>query len=284
MLPILINLGPIQIRSFGVFLVLAFLLGTFILWREGQKQGYNEEKLLDMAVVSIFSGFIGARVYYVLTNWVYYSGRLSDAFKFWEGGLAFHGALLGGGIGVWWFTRRNKWPFLQVADFASLAVLLGEIIGKIGSFLNGDDYGLPSKLPWAVQIPGVIGLRHPSPIYELIVLLIIYIFLLKKYRVKERSGGIFFSFLTSLGVGRLITEVFRDNPTFIVGLKEGFWGGGALVLLGALGLYWYYKPDVKSELRLLMSRLGGLEVVNTLKKRVAPLNQFLKERHAKDKN
>lgn len=284
MLPILINLGPIQIRSFGVFLVLAFLLATFVLWREGQKQGYNEEKLLDLALISIFSGFIGARVYYVLTNWAYYSGRFGDAFKFWEGGLAFHGALLGGFLGVWWFTRRNKWPFLQVADFASLAVLLGEIIGKIGSLLNGDDYGLQSKLPWAIQIPGVIGQRHPSPIYEAIILLIIYIFLLKKYRVKERSGGIFFSFLTSLGVGRLVTEIFRDNPTFILGLKEGFWGGSVLVLLGASGLYWFYSQGVKSEIKALLERLNNLEIIVTLKKRVAPLNQFLKEKHAQDKN
>lgn len=284
MLPILIDLGPIQIRSFGVFLVLAFLLATFVLWREGQKQGYNEEKLLDLALISIFSGFIGARVYYVLTNWVYYSGRFGDAFKFWEGGLAFHGALLGGFVGVWGFTRRNKWPFLQVADFASLAVLLGEIVGKIGSLLNGDDYGLQSKLPWAMQIPGVIGRRHPSPIYEAIILLIIYIFLLKKYRVKERSGGIFFSFLTSLGVGRLVSEIFRDNPTYILGLKEGFWGGSVLVLLGSSGLYWFYRQGVKSEIKALLERLNNLEIIVTLKKRVAPLNQFLKEKHAKDKN
>lgn len=252
MLPVLISLGPIQIRSFGVFLVLAFLLGTFIVWKEGQRQGYNEEKLLDLSVTTIITGFLGARLYFVLTNLDYYSTRTGSIYKFWEGGLSFHGALIGGLIGFWWFTRRNKWPFLQVADFSSLAVLLGGFVGKIGSFLNGDDYGIASQLPWAMKFPGVIGSRHPSPIYEAALLLIIYTFLLKKYRLKERSGGIFFSFLLLLGVGRFLSEFFRDNPTYIFGVKEGFWGASLLVLVGSGGLYWFYGRNWKEDLSTIV--------------------------------
>src|SRR3989338_1305463 len=223
MFPILINLGPIQIRSYGIFLVLAFLVGTFLLWREGKKQGYNEDKLFDLSVLCILTGFVGSSLYYILINWGYYSARLSSVLKIWEGGLSLDGALIGGFIGLWWFNQRNKWPFFQVADFAVLAASLGIIVGKFGSFLNGDDYGLPSNLPWAVQIPGVIGKRHPSPIYEALVLLIIYNFLLRKYRAKQKSGGIFLSFVLLLGVSRFVTEIFRDNPTYLFGLKEGYW-------------------------------------------------------------
>lgn len=244
MLPILINLGPIQIRSYGVFLVLAFLAGTFILWREGQKQGYNEEKLLDLSVTTILSGFLGARIYHVIANWGDYADRFSAIFKVWEGGLSFHGALIGGFVGLWYFTRKNKWPFLQVADFGVLALSLGIIIGKIGSFLNGDDYGVVSNLPFSVHIPGIIGQRHPSPIYEMILTTLIYLYLLRQYRAKEKSGGVFYTFLLLSGLARFFTELFRDNHTLILNMKEGFWGASVLAIIGFMGLYWFYRSTV----------------------------------------
>lgn len=267
MLPVLVSLGPIQIRSYGVFLVLAFLVGTFIIWREGQKQGYNEEKLLDLSVTVILSGLLGSRLYYVTTNFGYYKDRFGAVLKIWEGGLSFHGALIGGILGFWWFVRKNKWPILQVADFGSLALLLGMVVGKIGSLLNGDDYGVTSSLPWAIQIPGVIGKRHPSPIYEIILILVIYFYLLKRYRVKERSGGVFYSCLALLGVARIFTEFFRDNPTHILNLKEGFWGGSILATVGFTGLYWFYKSSVPGEkvFKSILDRGGkGLSIASDI--------------------
>ncbi|OGY27528.1 MAG: prolipoprotein diacylglyceryl transferase [Candidatus Woykebacteria bacterium RIFCSPHIGHO2_12_FULL_43_10] len=262
-MPILINLGPIQIRSYGVFLVLAFLAGTFILWREGQKQGYNEEKLLDLSVTTIIFGFLGARVYQVITNWSDYADRFSSVFKVWEGGLSLHGALIGGFVGLWWFTKKNKWPLLQVADFGVLALSLGIIIGKIGSFLNGDDYGVVSNLPFAVHIPGIIGRRHPSPIYELILMFFIYLYLLRYYRAKSKSGGVFYIFLLLSGLARIFTELFRDNRTLILNMKEGFWGGAVLAIIGLLGLYWFYKSTVLGA-QELKSVLGKSEVIRDI--------------------
>lgn len=265
MLPVLISLGPIQIRTYGFILVLSFLVGTFILWREGQKQGYNEDKLLDLSLTLIISGFVGSRIYYVVTNWGYYSTRMSQILQFWQGGLSLHGAIIGGVIALWWFCRKNKWPFLQVADFVTLGTMLGLIVGKLGSFLNGDDYGTVSQLPWAVSIPGVIGKRHPSPIYEAILAFLVYYFLLKKYRTKEKSGGIFYSALILLGISRLFLEFFRDNQTYILRLKEGFWGGVVLVLVGAAGLYWFYNRSANFD-----------HFVNRLKTVTQFLNRFRK--------
>ncbi len=257
MIPILISIGPIQVYTLGVFLVLAFLCGTFVLWREGVKSGYNEDKLMDLAVWVIFWGWIGARAYYVLSNWGVYSSDITSILRVWEGGLSFHGALIGGIVSLWWFVRKNKWPFLQVADFATLSTLLGMMIGKIGSFLNGDDYGVTTNLPWAVQIPGVVGRRHPSPIYEAVILFVIYNFLLSKYRKKERSGGIFYSFLLLLGISRIFTEFFRDNKTHIWGIKEGFWAGVILVILGATQLYWFYKKGLGSDQSTIIDKILG---------------------------
>src|SRR3989344_8722266 len=116
MYPILFNLGPIVIRSYGLFLVLAFILGTYVVWKEGKRGGYNEEKLLDFSVITLISALIGARLYYILLNPASFLDDPLKSFYFWQGGFGFHGALIGGGIGGVFFVKRVKWPFFQIAD------------------------------------------------------------------------------------------------------------------------------------------------------------------------
>src|SRR4030067_2470800 len=94
MLPILFKIGPITIYSFGFFLVLAYLAAAFILWREGKRQGYNEEKLLDLSVISLIAAITGARFYFVLLNWDLFRESPVSSLFFWQGGFAYHGALV----------------------------------------------------------------------------------------------------------------------------------------------------------------------------------------------
>lgn len=200
MLPILFKLGPITIYSFGFFLALAYFFGSFILWREGRKQGYNEEKLLDLSIIGLVASLLGGRAYYVLLNWGLFKDDPTTAVYFWQGGLAFHGSLLLAIIIGLVFVKLWKWPFFQVADIASLSATAALVVGKLGAFLAGVDFGKNTDLPWGVIFPGLVGNRHPVQIYEavayLLLLLILYVLYLRNLSsTNMRSGKVFFTFL-----------------------------------------------------------------------------------------
>src|SRR3989344_4656347 len=137
MYPIIFRLGPVTVYSLGVFLVTAYLLATFIFWKEGKKQGYQEEKLLDLSLISLVSAFMGGRLLFVLTHSELFRGNLSSIFAFWEGGLTFYGALSGVLIASYLTCRKWKWPLLQIADFGALSALAAYILVKIGAFFAG---------------------------------------------------------------------------------------------------------------------------------------------------
>src|SRR5258708_6619194 len=131
MYPILFNLGPLTIRSYGLFLVLAFVFGSYIIWKEGKRGGYNEEKLLDFAVIILVFSLIGARLYYILLNPTAFLEEPLKSIYLWQGGFAFHGALIGAIIGGYIYTKRVKWPFYQIADMSVIATSLASAIAKV---------------------------------------------------------------------------------------------------------------------------------------------------------
>src|SRR3989304_9511047 len=147
MLPILFKAGPITVYSYGFFLVLAYFAATFILWREGKRQGYNEEKLLDLSVISLISALIGGRIYYVILNSEFFTEDPGSILAFWQGGFAFHGSLITVLLVGTYFIQRWKWSFFQIADIASISAAAAMVLGKIGTFLAGVDFGRSSSLP-----------------------------------------------------------------------------------------------------------------------------------------
>jgi len=134
MYPILLELGPIQIYTYGVFLALAFYFSVRWAVRSGGTLGIPEEKILNLAIVSILSAIVGARFTYVVVYWQKFQGGFLDVFKIWNGGLVFYGGLIGGVLGgvlYWWWKKENV---LAMADCAAMAVSLGQGIGRIGCF------------------------------------------------------------------------------------------------------------------------------------------------------
>jgi prolipoprotein diacylglyceryl transferase len=260
MYPILFNLGPIVIRSYGLFLVLAFVLGTYIIWKEGKRGGYNEEKLLDFAVVTLIVALIGSRLYYVLLN---PAGFLEEPLRIlyvWQGGFAFHGALLGAIIGGWYFCKKVKWPFWQIADLSVIAASLAAAVAKVGAFLAGSDFGTPTSMPWGVSMIGQLGARHPTQLYEALFFLILFFTLRALDRQKKRSGGIFFFFILFVGLGRWFFEFFRGDSTYLVGIRVGQLVSVVLVVIGLFGLYYFSRRDWKSDLREVISRYERLKL------------------------
>ena len=153
MYPLILDLGFIQLRSYGLALAFAFLMGILLASYRGKKVGLNPDLILDLSVYIIISSIIGARTYFVVTHWHLYSGDLLNVFKVWEGGLSVQGGVILSVIVSYFYVKRVQIDFFQLADVMIPCVALGQMIGRIGCFLNGCCYGKPCDLPWGVSFP-----------------------------------------------------------------------------------------------------------------------------------
>ncbi|MEA3356198.1 MAG: prolipoprotein diacylglyceryl transferase [Candidatus Bipolaricaulota bacterium] len=196
MQPILVRVGPIVIRYYGLMYVIAILTGFFLVYSElkrkriaigkGTEGGYmSADGLIDLLLWGIPAAIIGARAYYVAFQWGHYCDHPWDILKVWEGGLAIHGGLIGGGIAVYLFCRVKNVPFWKLADVLVPSLILGQAIGRIGNFMNGDAYGLPTTLPWGIHFPASSPAgraypslaTHPTMLYEAILNVAIFFYL-----------------------------------------------------------------------------------------------------------
>ena len=154
MLPILFSIGPIKIYSYGFFISLAFLVGSFVVWKRAKEEAYDEEKIFDALVLTVLFALLGARGYFILLNFQNFGFNfLKWIWLTRYAGLCFHGGLLGGILGLFLFTRREKWDFWQTADIAVFGLVLGQAIGRIGCFLNGCCFGVPTGSIFGIRFP-----------------------------------------------------------------------------------------------------------------------------------
>lgn len=224
MWPILLSLGPIKIYSFGLFLLLAVIIGSFVIWREGRNKKFDEEKLIDLLINEAIFGLIGARIYFLIFHFQDFGVNI---FKwlliFHFPGLDYIGMLFGGLVGLWFFSRRQELSFWQLGDMIVLGVAIGESIGRIGAFFSGTAYGIISNLPWVVPITGLVGKRHPVQIYEAILALIIFICLFKlnkSFETKKFTSGLILLFyFLFFGISRFLVEFLRDDSIYFSGWR-----------------------------------------------------------------
>lgn len=232
----------------------AYIVGTFIFWREGRRQGYQSEKLLDLSLLSLIAALVGGRLYGFLFD-------LGSAFDdplsllaFWRGDLHFFGALFGViSVGLV-FTRRWKWTTLQVADFSFLAALVALIFAKTGAFLAGVEYGTASSLPWATQASSLLGESHPVQLYEAGYAVLLFVIFKKVYEdnLKEReikSGKVFLQGLFFLSSGRFVFELFRADSIYIFGMKSAQIVSLLVALVSLFTLYYLNLRNLKEDLR-----------------------------------
>jgi len=137
MLTVLFRLGPLTFYSFGVFLSLAILVGSFLVWREGKREGFSPEKILDLVLVSLVGGVVGGRIFFILSNWRHFSGSPWMLLHFWGGNLVWYGALVSGFGAGYWLVRRNNWSVFKIGDIVAPALALGQAIGYLGCLFSG---------------------------------------------------------------------------------------------------------------------------------------------------
>jgi phosphatidylglycerol---prolipoprotein diacylglyceryl transferase len=209
-----VQIGPLQLQTFGLLLALAFLASGALLHLRLKELGRPTDWAYEGLFFAAVGGLVGARVDYLLQNRGELSGgALEHVFSF--TGLVFFGGLLGGAVAVLAWGRWRRIPWAELFDLGAPAMMLGQAIGRIGCQIAGDgDYGLPSDLPWAMAYPeGTVPTSetvHPTPIYETL-LLGLGAFALWRLRGRFRPGTLFALYLLLAGAERLLVETIRRN-------------------------------------------------------------------------
>ncbi|STX37002.1 prolipoprotein diacylglyceryl transferase [Legionella feeleii] len=213
--PVAFSLGPIKVHWYG----LMYLAGFFIAWLLAHLRvklyhlDWTSEQISDLIFYSALGVIIGGRLGYMLFyNTQHLFTRPWDLLKLWEGGMSFHGGLLGVAVAIFLFARKVKKPFVEITDFLAPLVPLGLAAGRIGNFINGELWGRVTDVPWAIVFPHSDGQpRHPSQLYEFgLEGLALFIFLWW-YAAKPRpKGAISAMFLIGYAICRLIAECFRQ--------------------------------------------------------------------------
>ncbi|RMF69424.1 MAG: prolipoprotein diacylglyceryl transferase [Calditrichaeota bacterium] len=236
MIPQLFKIGPLTINSFGVMAMLAFLVPTLLLRKEVARKGLNPDLANGIAIAAMIGGFLGARIYYIIERWHLFLQHPAD-YIFTGAGLVWYGGLFGGFIAATWYIHKNNVSIPLICDLMAPLLALGQAFGRMGCLLSGDgDYGPPADVPWAMSFPrGIIPTSqrvHPTPIYDMLILLGIFTFLWK-IRKREMPTGFKFSlYLILLGAGRIFTEFYRNTPKVLWGLTMAQWISIALILIG----------------------------------------------------
>lgn len=239
--PIAFSIGPITVYWYGILISLAILLGANIALREAEKQGLNTEHFFNLILVILPAAFIGARLYYVIFNWDYYSHNPWEIPATWHGGLAIHGGIIGGILGGLFLLRRYHLNFWQVADVVAPSLVLGQAIGRWGNFFNQEAYGYqvdPAELPWAMYIDEAY--RHPTFLYESLWDLLIFAFLIwLRKRKGLRWGDVALSYVVLYSLGRYFIEGLRTDSLMLMGSLRVAQVVSILGVVGGLGILFY---------------------------------------------
>jgi phosphatidylglycerol:prolipoprotein diacylglycerol transferase len=250
MIPELFKIGPITINSFGVMAMMAFLVPTLLLRKEVERIGQHPDLANSIAIAAMIGGFLGARIYYIVERWDSFLANPTD-YIFTGAGLVWYGGLLGGFAAATWFVHRKKISVPLICDIMAPLLALGQTFGRMGCLLSGDgDYGPPTDVPWAMAFPdGIIPTTervHPTPIYDMIILLSIFAFLWSIRKRELPHGFKFGLYLVLIGGGRIFTEFYRTTSKVFLGLTVAQLISVGLIAIGG-GMMIYLNQKSRSK-------------------------------------
>jgi len=242
-----IDVGPFRVHFYALFILTGIVIATILADLRLKRRGTPAGTFLDIALWAVPLGILGGRFFHVLTHprdYFYQGADLLDVFKIWEGGLAIYGALILGAVGVLIGARKAGVRFLSVADAVAPGILLAQGIGRLGNYFNQELFGLPTELPWGLEIPAnnpaypnglPEGLTfHPTFLYEMIWNItgaIALIWLGNK--LKLQWGKIFALYLIVYSTGRVWIESIRIDPSeIILGLRVNIWSALIGIAIG----------------------------------------------------
>jgi len=249
--PILLQFAGLTIRWYGLLLAVAALGGYGLILRLADTNRLSRGHVDRLFFFVLVAGFVGARLYHVLNELPFYLDHPLNSIKIWQGGLALHGGLIGGGLTVLWYARRYKLNFLWLADMLAPALVLGQAIGRWGNYFNQELFGRPTNLPWGIPIdPNLVPHEfagatsfHPTFLYEsLWNLSILLIFVVIHQRRRQTDsiihGTIFFLYLILYSIGRIGTELLRiDTTPVLVGIRLPILVSSLLIVVSCACLF-----------------------------------------------
>lgn len=218
--PVIANIGPLQIRYYGLVYAFGFLAVYLFLRYKKEDIKLKPEEIDSLMIYMVAGMMIGARTLHFIVNdpAIFFKDPL-EFFRIWHGGMAFFGALLGAVGGSWLFLKNKKTDILIIFDMVVIPVSFALTLGRIANFLNGELVGTVTSVPWCVNFAGHLGCRHPYQLYaafsHLLLFGITYTVLKWQYREKLGNGIVFASFLIGYGYLRFLTDFWRENPRFL---------------------------------------------------------------------
>ncbi|MDI7251665.1 prolipoprotein diacylglyceryl transferase [Candidatus Solincola sp.] len=245
MRPVLFHIGSFPVYSYGVFLFLAFLAGVLVAGRELRRKRLDGSAIYPVGAVAAVSGVLGARLFYVLGHWREFSPDWLSAFDLNMRGLVFYGGLALAVPACALTVRRMGLPAGKVADAVGLTLPLSLAVARVGCFLNGCCGGKPSRLPWAVTFPGSSTAVHPTQLYELLLDLALFFFLLRLRKSVAGDWDLFLLAVGGYGVVRFLNEFFRYHAESSAGIFFQVTSVAAAVIF--LSLVWYRERRARRE-------------------------------------
>ncbi len=274
MIPVLFKIGPISVYSFGLMMGIAFIVANYFFAREMRRRGMSEESAGAITLIALVAGVAGSKLFSLIENFkAFISNPMDEIFS--AAGLTFYGGLILATLCIYIYVRRKRMTFALVADAAAPSLIIAYGIGRIGCQLAGDgDYGIPSKLPWAMRYPeGTVSTIvdsayavqmgkkpnlelaarfremypnepvprdiavHPAPVYETLAALVIFALLWKLRKKPRAAGGLFAIYLIAAGIERFLVELIRLNDHWFGLLSEAQVISLLMILGGIMMLY-----------------------------------------------
>lgn len=244
MYPVILEIGPLRVYSFGLMMAIAFMTAAYLTGRELARKGYDSEIASSLVVWAAVGGIAGARLWVILDDW---SAFVADPMSalFTGAGFTWYGGLFGGLLAVTVAMRRNGIPWFVGADAIAPGLILGHGIGRIGCQLAGDgDWGTVTTVPWGMAYPNaIVGwdyppgvVVHPTPLYEFFAYGLGFLLMWKLRTRPMATGSMFWLFLILSPFARFWIEFVRINPIVLWGLSEAQVTSIVLMAIGAINL------------------------------------------------
>lgn len=256
------SIGSVSVQWYGIIIVLGMILACAYAFYRMKGIGLVLDDMLNIAIFCIPCGIVGARLYYVLTSLEQFPSFV-DALKIWEGGLAIYGGIIGGLLGVLGVCAYKKYPFVAVLDCIAPAVLIGQLVGRWGNFVNAEAYGVVGPYeflgrtfdasafaahnPFLMTVNG--ELVHPTFFYESVWNLVGFLLINAFWKHKKYNGQILLMYLTWYGLGRCVIEGFRGDSLYIGSIRISQLLALLCFIVGAvlLAVFAVRKPVAKTE-------------------------------------
>ncbi|HET9913219.1 MAG TPA: prolipoprotein diacylglyceryl transferase [Anaerolineales bacterium] len=261
-------IGPLEVRFYGIILMLGAVAGAWLAAREAKRRGHDPEIVWDLLTYLLIGGIIGARLWHVLTpppssgitaGW--YLTHPLDALAIWKGGLGIPGAVIGGLIAMYFYSRKHKLIFAEWTDIAAPSLALGQAIGRWGNFVNQELYGGTTSLPWGIKIeadyrvgqyrdlnqfPVETTRFHPLFLYESLwnlANMFLLLWLSRRYGDRLKNGDIFLVYLVVYPIGRFLLDFLRVDASLVGGININQTVMAVVAVLAASALLWRHRRD-----------------------------------------